>query len=181
MLDSFRILVLNHSFEPLQFCNARKAIIMVISGRAEQIESDGYVVRSPNSAFPLPVVIRILKSVKRHHRRTIAFSKKNILRRDNYTCQYCGDKEQALTVDHILPKSRGGGSNWTNVVVACKPCNLRKGSMTAIEAGMKLSKIPIKPDFYFHPLAIPSAAPPTHLASWQKYLPQKLYARSIGN
>ena len=174
MLDSFRILVLNYSFEPLQFCNARKALIMVLSGRAEQVECDGYQVKSPSSIFPLPTVIRVLKMVKRRARKNISFSKKNILRRDNFTCQYCGNKEQLLTVDHIVPKSRGGSTTWSNVVVACKPCNLKKGNQTAIEAGMKLFKKPSKPDYYLYPLTVPSA-PQSHLNSWLKYLPSKVF------
>ena len=151
MLDSFRILVLNYSFEPLQFCDARKALTMVMAGRAEEIETDGYLVRSPNKTFPLPIVIRVLKMINRRSRRNIAFSKKNILRRDNYTCQYCGDKNHNLTVDHIIPKSRGGSASWTNLVVACKSCNLSKGNLTASEAGMKLSTKPSKPEYYFYP------------------------------
>ena len=172
MLDSFRILVLNYSFEPLQFCNARKALIMVMSGRAEQVECDGYLVRSPSRAFPLPIVIRVLKMVRRHSRKNISFSKKNILRRDNYTCQYCGNREQTLTVDHIIPKSRGGSTTRSNVVVACKPCNLSKGNQTVIEAGLKLYKKPSKPDYHLYSLTVPSA-PRTHLESWFKYLPSK--------
>lgn len=138
MLDSLRILVLNYSYEPMQFCNAKRGIVMVLSGRAEEVECDGYVVRSPSNSFPLPTVIRVLKMVKKKARKSIAFSKKNILRRDNYKCQYCGENQKILTVDHILPKSRGGKTSWTNVVTACKPCNLSKGSQTAVEAGMKL-------------------------------------------
>ncbi len=180
MLDSFRILVLNYSFEPLQFCNARKALIMVMSGRAEQVEYDGYMVRSPSRTFPLPTVVRVLKMVKRRTRKNISFSKKNILRRDNYTCQYCGVKDQVLTVDHIIPKSRGGTTTWTNVVVACKPCNLNKGNQTAIEAGMELFKKPSKPEYYLYPLIVPSA-PPSHLESWLKYLPSKVYSQSARN
>ena len=180
MLDSFRILVLNYSFEPLQFCNARKALTMVMAGRAEQVECDGYMVRSPNMTFPLPIVIRVLKMIKRRSRRNIAFSKKNILRRDNYTCQYCGDKSHSLTVDHIIPKSRGGNASWTNMVVACKPCNLSKGNQTATEAGMELSRKPSRPEYYLYPLAVPSA-PVTHVESWRKYLPSKVFSITSDN
>jgi len=127
MLESLKSLVLNYSYEPLQFCSAKHAIVMVLSGRAEEVESDGYIVRSPTTAFPLPAVIRTLKLVRKNRNNKIAFSKKNILRRDESTCQYCGEKYQSMTVDHIFPKSKGGKEQWENVVVACKPCNLRKG------------------------------------------------------
>lgn len=176
MLDSLKILVLNYSYEPLQFCGAKRGLLMVLSGRAEQIECDGYVVRSPSTSFQLPIVIRVLKMVKRNHRRQVAFSKKNILRRDNYTCQYCGDRERMLTVDHVLPKSRGGKTSWNNVVVACKPCNLKKGNKTAREAEMELSQKPRRPDFSYHPFIVPDG-PASHVESWKKYLPPSIASR----
>ena len=167
MLDSVKSLVLNYSYEPLQFCSAKRAIIMVFNGRAEFLESDGYVVRSPTTTFKLPAVIRVLNIVKRSRRKGIAFSKKNILRRDNFTCQYSGSNDNALTVDHIFPKSRGGKSNWINVVVACKPCNLKKGNQTPSEKGMQLIKKPSMPEFYWPFFQIPSG-PTSHLKIWRK-------------
>ena len=97
-------LVLNYSYEPLQFCSAKRALIMIFNERAEFIESDGYVVRTPTTTFKLPAVIRVLNIVKRTKRRGISFSKKNILRRDNFTCQYCGTINNSLTVDHVTSK-----------------------------------------------------------------------------
>lgn len=170
MLDEHKILILNFSYEPLQFCSAKRGIVMVLSGRAEKIEADGYMVRSPSLAFPLPTVIRVLRIVRRNYRKGLAFSKKNILRRDDYTCQYCGEREHPLTVDHVLPKSRGGKTTWTNIVVACKPCNLRKGNRTIHEADMQLFRKPSRPNFYFQPFLIPSG-PQSHVESWLKYLP----------
>ncbi len=180
MLDDQKILILNFSYEPLQFCTAKRGIIMVLSGRAEKIESNGYIVRSPNQNFALPTVIRVLKMVRRNYGKGLSFSKKNIMRRDNYTCQYCGIRENMLTVDHVIPKSRGGGTSWTNVVVACKPCNLKKGSRTAVEAGMPLKKKPFRPNFHYHSFVIPSASE-EHLESWYKYLPPALKARNTFN
>ncbi len=180
MFDSIKILVLNYSYEPLQFCSAKRAIIMILSGRAENIESDGFVVRSPSVSYPLPAVIRVLNMVRRKRKRGISFSKKNILRRDNFTCQYCGKSNNILTVDHICPKSRGGKTNWTNVVVACKPCNLKKGSQNLHETGMRLKKTPSKPDYLFFHFSIPSG-PESHLQIWQKYLPAKFLSKSLAN
>ena len=177
MLDSLKILVLNYTYEPLQFCNAKRGIVMVLTGRAEQLDCDGYVVRSPSTSFQLPTVIRVLKIVKRTPRKGISFSKKNILRRDNYTCQYCGETSSSLTVDHVQPKSRGGKTTWTNVVVACKPCNLKKGNYNLTEVDMKLLVKPYKPDFQLNPFIIPSS-PKSYLESWRKYLPAKLFAGS---
>ncbi|KMP11246.1 HNH endonuclease [Candidatus Nitromaritima sp. SCGC AAA799-A02] len=180
MLNSVKSLVLNYSFEPLQFCSAKRAIVMVLAGRAEFLESDGYVVRSPSTTFRLPAVIRVLKMVKRSRRKGVAFSKKNILRRDNFTCQYCGVSNNLLTVDHILPKSRGGKTSWNNVVVACKPCNLKKGNQTPSEKGMELVRKPRKPNFHWPLFHIP-AGPRSHLEIWQKYLPGSIFAKPSMN
>ena len=177
MLGSVKSLVLNYSYEPLQFCSAKRAIVMVLSGRAEFIESDGYVVRSPTTTFKLPAVVRVLNIVRRTRRKGIAFSKKNILRRDNFTCQYCGSHENPLTVDHILPKSRGGKSSWNNVVVAYKPCNLKKGNQTPSEKGMQLGKKPSKPEFHWPIFQLPSG-PISHLKIWEKYLPKSIFAKT---
>ena len=178
MLNTLKSLVLNYSYEPLQFCSAKRAIIMVLNGRAEFLESDGYIVRSPTTTFKLPAVIRVLNIVKRSRRKGIAFSKKNILRRDNFTCQYCGNNERSLTVDHIIPKSRGGKSNWNNVVVACKPCNLKKGNQAPSEKGMQLHKKPSKPEFQWPFFQVP-CGPTSHLEIWEKYLPKSIFAKTI--
>ena len=180
MLNSLKILILNYSYEPLQFCSAKRGLVMVLSGRAEQIECDGYVVRSPSMSLQVPTVIRVLNMVKRKARKSVSFSKKNILRRDNFTCQYCGDMERPLTIDHVIPKSRGGKTTWTNVVVACKPCNMKKGSRTAREASMRLNKSPSRPNFSFHQLVVPGA-PPSHVDSWMKYLPKSFIAQTSIN
>lgn len=180
MLSSVKSLVLNYSYEPLQFCSAKRAIIMILNGRAEFIESDGYVVRSPTTTFKLPAVIRVLNIVKRNRSKQAAFSKKNILRRDNYTCQYCGTCENPLTIDHVLPKSRGGESKWNNVVVACKDCNLKKGNLTPLEKGMKLSKKPSKAELQWPFFQLPGG-PISHLEIWKKYLPKSIFAKTISD
>ena len=147
MLNSVKSLVLNYSYEPLQFCSAKRAIIMVFNERAEFIESDGYVVRTPTTSFKLPAVIRVLNIVKRTKRRSISFSKKNILRRDNFTCQYCYYKFSAneLTFDHLIPRCLNGKTTWNNVVSACTSCNLKKGRRLLNHSDMKLEKIPKRP------------------------------------
>lgn len=180
MLTSFKILVLNYSYEPLQFCSAKRAVVMVLSGRAEQIECDGFQIRTPSSSYPLPAVIRILKMVKRNRRRQVAFSKKNILRRDNYTCQYCGISKHPMTVDHVLPKSRGGKTDWENVVVACKPCNLKKSNRTPAEMGIPLLSRPSRPDMHWIHFAVPKG-PESHVRIWKKYLPKKVFNRYAFN
>ncbi len=180
MLNTLKILILNFSYEPLQFCTARRGLVMVLSGRAEQIECDGYLVRSPSISLQVPTVIRVLNLVKRKVRKSVSFSKKNILRRDGFMCQYCGDRDHPLTVDHIIPKSRGGKTIWVNVVVACKPCNMKKGNRTAREANMRLRKAPSRPKFNFHQIVVP-VGPPSHVESWMKYLPKAFVARNSMN
>ncbi|HIE80229.1 MAG TPA: HNH endonuclease, partial [Nitrospinaceae bacterium] len=130
-----------------------------------------------STSFELPTVIRVLKMVRRNRKKGLAFSKKNILRRDNYTCQYCGISTHPLTVDHVVPKSRGGKTNWTNIVVACKTCNLKKGDRTPLEVDMTLVRLPRKPDYQFIPFIVPSG-PDSHVEIWQKYLPNKILAKS---
>ena len=177
MLNSFKSLVLNYSYEPLQFCSARRALIMIFGCRAEELDSSDYCVRTPTTNFAIPTVIRVLKMVHRNHKNGISFSKKKILRRDNYTCQYCGASDHPLTVDHIMPKSRGGKTNWTNVVAACKSCNLRKGNRTPVEIDMQLKCKPMKPDYSFAPFIIPPS-PDSHIEIWQKYIPQKMLVKT---
>jgi len=137
------VLVLNASYEPINVCAARRAIVLVLKGVASTEERTGGKVASPRMSVPLPSVIRLLE-YRRIPRQTRALSRKNILLRDRYTCQYCGHKSPAneLTMDHVIPRSRGGGSSWENLVTSCIRCNNRKGSQTPEEADMALNRPP---------------------------------------
>ena len=159
-MDEIAVLVLNQTFEPLQFTNARRAIILLLSGKAEPVEASARVLRSPSRAFPLPAVIRLGVYIRKPFLDRVAFNKKNILRRDGYTCQYCNRRGERLTVDHVVPRSRGGDTSWTNVVAACLRCNLHKGNRTLEDAGMALVRPPSHPQFLFsiHLLRHPHAA-----------------------
>ncbi len=169
-MDEIAVLVLNYTFEPLHFTNARRAITLLLSGKAEGVESSPRVIRSPSMSFHLPAVIRLVVYIRKPFLDRVAFNKKNILRRDGYSCQYCGRRGERLTVDHVLPRSRGGLTTWTNVVAACLRCNLHKGNRTIEESGMKLIREPIHPKFLFsvHLLRHPHAH--SFLDSWRKYL-----------
>ena len=169
-MDEIAVLVLNYTFEPLHFTNAKRAITLLLSGKAESVEPSPRVVRSPSISFQLPAVIRLAVYIRKPFLDRVAFNKKNILRRDSYTCQYCGRRGERLTVDHILPRSRGGETTWTNVVAACLRCNLRKGNRSLGEAGMWLIREPVHPQFLFsvHLLRHPHAN--SFLDSWRKYL-----------
>ncbi|MBI3127283.1 MAG: HNH endonuclease [Candidatus Tectomicrobia bacterium] len=169
MLDGARVLVLNQTYEPIHICNARRAIRMVLLGKAVSIEDDGLLVRSESFQFRLPAVIRLLRFVHIPRTGDIPFSKKNIWRRDNYTCQYCGSMDAVLTVDHVIPRSRGGLSSWENVLCCCRACNARKGDRLPHEAGMTPLRPPRKPRF-FHPEAMGPRLNDAVRQHWSKYL-----------
>jgi 5-methylcytosine-specific restriction endonuclease McrA len=169
-MDEVAVLVLNGSFEPLHFTNARRAITLLLSGKAETVEPSPRVIRSPSHSFPLPSVIRLAIYIRKPFVERVAFNKKNILRRDHYACQYCGRRGDRLTVDHVVPRSLGGQTSWTNVVAACLRCNLRKGNRSPEEAGLALRRAPTPPEFLFsiHFLRHPHG--PSFLDAWRKYL-----------
>ncbi|WP_235204179.1 HNH endonuclease [Deinococcus sp. RL] len=145
-LSAPRVLVLNASYEPLHVTSVKRAITLVQYGVAEVLELGGDVVRSPSTVLRVPSVIRLRRYVRRPRVHPVPFNRRNVLRRDTYTCQYCGSS-QDLTLDHVLPRSRGGRHSWDNVTTACRPCNQRKGNRTPDEAGMPLRSRPLAPTF----------------------------------
>lgn len=137
------VLVLNASYEPINVCAARRALVLVLKGVASAEAHSSSCVHSTRQALKVPSVIRLLEYRRIPHQ-SRALSRKNILLRDRYTCQYCGKTLPSgeLTLDHVIPRSRAGESSWENLVASCNPCNNRKGSRTPEEAGMKLHKAP---------------------------------------
>ena len=137
------VLVLNASFEPINVCAVRRAVVLVLKGLASAEEHSAFEVRSARRAFQIPSVIRLL-DYRRIPHQTRALSRKNILMRDKFTCQYCHRTIPSgeLTLDHVVPRSRAGETAWENLVACCHPCNNRKGSRTPEEAGMKLARAP---------------------------------------
>ncbi len=143
------MLVLNQSYQPLTVCDIRKAIVLIYLQKAEiVISDDSKQIRSVSETFRFPSVIKLVRYVKVPFQ-SIDLSRKNILKRDNHTCQYCGSKK-SLTLDHVLPRSRGGQDTWENLVVACISCNNRKGNRLPSEAGMPLFSRPSKPDYFMY-------------------------------
>ncbi|MEC7434681.1 MAG: HNH endonuclease, partial [Actinomycetota bacterium] len=132
------VLVLNASFEPLSVVSARRATCLVLADKAEIIESGEELVRSPSFAMNVPLVVRLRYMVKAPRQRRAVLSRRAVFARDDYQCQYCG--AHADSIDHILPRSRGGHHSWENLVAACKPCNLSKRDRTPEEAGMVLRR-----------------------------------------
>src|SRR6202162_2236385 len=127
-MDDIAVLVLNYTYEPLHFTNARRAVTLLLAGKAESVESSPRVIRSPSRAFPLPSVIRLASYIRKPFLERVAFNKKNILRRDGYTCQYCSRRGEKLTGDHVMPRLSGGQTTRTNVGAACRRGNLFQGT-----------------------------------------------------
>jgi len=137
------VLVLNATYEPVNVCGARRAIILILKGAALAEEESAREIRAASLAMRVPSVIRLLE-YNRIPYQTRVLSRKNILIRDHYTCQFCAETLAAaqLTLDHVLPRSQGGKSTWENLVACCYQCNNSKGDRTPEQAGMKLLRPP---------------------------------------
>lgn len=165
---NFPVLVLNQSYEPLNICRARRAVVLIFQGKAEMLENGSGFIHSAHCIFPLPSVIRLAYLIKRP-RPERKLSRLEVFNRDHYTCQYCGRETRQLTLDHVTPRHRGGEHSWENVVSACISCNRRKAGKTPYEAGMKLIRHPYPPSGNL-PFYIPYHYLQTQ-SEWQKYLP----------
>ena len=137
------VLVLNFDYTPLNVTSIRRGFVLVDKGKAEIVKSDENPITAGYNTYVRPLIIRLLKYIK-HHVRTLRASRPRIYKRDNYECVYCGSKKD-LTLDHVLPKSRGGGNDWTNLVTSCFKCNLKKGNKTPDEARMVMKQKPFVP------------------------------------
>lgn len=138
------VLVLNQDYRAISICNAERAVVLLWLQKAEIIsEKPNRVIRTSSIAFPFPSIIRLKHYVHVPYRNVI-LSRRNVLRRDNFQCQYCG-RQDGLTLDHVLPRSRGGRDVWDNLVAACISCNNRKGNKTPEEALMPLKRKPFRP------------------------------------
>jgi 5-methylcytosine-specific restriction endonuclease McrA len=137
------VLVLNASYEPINVCAVRRALVLVLKGVASAEEHAAHAVHSSKRSMRVPSVIRLLEYRRIPHQ-TRSLSRKNILMRDRYTCQYCLKvfPSAELTLDHVIPRSRHGETSWENLVACCHPCNNRKGNRTPEEAGLKLNRPP---------------------------------------
>ena len=143
-LTSSPVLVLNQNYQPLNICNARRAVVLVGGGKAELLLNGRGNVRSVSRTFPIPSVIRLFLMVKQPLVRR-RLSRQAVFHRDDFTCQYCGKETTELTLDHIIPRSRRGVHAWENVVSACISCNHRKAGRTPAEASMALRGAPRAP------------------------------------
>lgn len=137
-----RVLVLDASRKPFHICSVHRAVSLLFRDKAQVVEANGKMLADH---FPLPLVIRLNTYVDARAERPLAPTRRNILIRDRFTCQYCGKRSGELTFDHVLPRSRGGASSWENLVTACRQCNLSKGNRTPAEAGLELLSTPLRP------------------------------------
>lgn len=138
------VLVLNANFAPINVCTTKRAIVLMFAGKASLVLNGRGVIRAVTRTVPRPSIIRLGVMIKRP-RPHVILSKREIFRRDNYTCQYCGQHKKNLTVDHVLPRHLGGEHSWQNLVAACAACNHFKGGRTMEQANMRLLKQPVEP------------------------------------
>jgi 5-methylcytosine-specific restriction endonuclease McrA len=165
--SSGRVLVLNASFEPINVCTVRRAAVLILKNRAEILEQGEWALHAECFTLARPVVIRLLTYVKiprDAHRRKI--TRRAVFARDRWTCQYCGHERGNLTVDHVVPRSKGGTSTWENIVTCCAPCNRRKGDRLPRQANMVPAHTPKAPS---STIFIHVATPPIP-AAWEQYL-----------
>ncbi len=164
MLES-RVLVLNQNYEPMSVCSAKRAVVLLYLEKAEVIEKNHEQVHSVNMTIDLPSIVRLSRYINVPRKR-ILLNRKNIIKRDNHQCQYCGTYDGSVTVDHLIPRDRGGLDTWENLVCACMKCNTKKRNRTPREAHMKLLRKPRKPGYLFfiqHHLGV-------HDDCWKPYL-----------
>jgi 5-methylcytosine-specific restriction endonuclease McrA len=142
------VLVLNITFEPLSLVSVRRAVVLLLREKAELVEATERHLCSSKHTLPEPLVIRLTRYVRLPHR-SVPPTRAAVMLRDSYTCQYCNDNpgRHELTVDHVLPRSRGGGHGWENLTTACKACNHQKGNRTPEEADMILRRKPFEPSY----------------------------------
>jgi 5-methylcytosine-specific restriction endonuclease McrA len=162
------VLVLNQNYEPLNVCNEKRAIVLIDRGKAEVLEHGKGHIRTPSNTYRCPSVIRLVYLIRRP-RPKARLTRREIFLRDNFTCQYCGARAKDMTLDHVIPRHRGGKHTWENLVSACRSCNHRKGGKTVDEAKMSLRRQPFQPRVSASYML--SQYLPTNV-EWQKFVPE---------
>lgn len=163
-----QVLVLNLNYEPLNVCSFRRALGLVFLDKATVIETNGKMLRSERLTMQMPSVVRLNYQVKRPHPK-LRLSRRSIFARDNFTCQYCGKQTSPLTIDHVVPRNKGGAHTWENLVCSCIQCNNGKGNRTPTAAGLKLSNSPKRPRFVPY-INYSTFARAVEIVEWQPYL-----------
>jgi 5-methylcytosine-specific restriction endonuclease McrA len=146
-----QVLVLNQNLEPLNVCNLRRALVLVLGGKAEVLAQNHRQIHTVTRTIECPSVIRLYALVRRVFPQ-VRLTRREVFRRDGYVCQYCGQQTSHPTLDHVVPRHRGGQHTWENLVTACTRCNHRKGGRPLEEVGMRLLRPPVRPrasPYYF--------------------------------
>ncbi len=164
------VLVLNSDYEPLNVCNTRRAIVLVILGKADVLHARDRMMTHMSGTFAAPSVVKL-----RHHVRRplpeLKLSRRTVFARDNYTCQYCGLQTRELTIDHVVPRRLGGRTAWENVVAACRKCNTRKSDKPLDQSGLRLRRQPTRPHYVPY-ISLTKYLAARKNAEWRDYLPQ---------
>jgi 5-methylcytosine-specific restriction endonuclease McrA len=144
-----RVLVLNATYEPLSIISVRRAVVLLLKEKAELVEAAAERLHAERAVLPVPLVIRLVYYVRIPRQIGMTPTRNGVLLRDNLTCQYCGAApgRAGLTLDHVVPRCRGGDTGWDNVVACCQTCNTRKGDRTPEEAEMELRRRPGRPHY----------------------------------
>src|SRR6188508_484872 len=161
-----QVLVLNASYEPLNVTSVRRAHVLVFKGKAEVLEELDQPLHSASDTYPWPHVIRLVHYVRVPRAVQRKISRRALFARDGWRCVYCGTASGRLTLDHVVPRSRGGDSVWENVVTSCAPCNMRKGNRLPHEVEMTPRKPPRPPT----PVLFIQLAAPKIPQTWAPYL-----------
>lgn len=173
---SGRVLVLNASFEPINVCTVRRAIVLILKEKAEMIDEGDVQLHAEKVSMSRPNVIRLMRYVRIPYQSFARkITRRAVFARDGWECQYCG-RRGSLTMDHVVPRSKGGDTTWENVVTCCAGCNRRKGARSINQAGMKLRARPRAP----HATIFIRVASPTIPASWQPYVPSASQSDTSG-
>lgn len=140
------VLLLNQDYSPITTCSMERAFILVFLDKAELLtQAEDQAIRTVDKAYPMPAVIRLFRYINLPYR-GVVLTRQNVFKRDRFACQYCGSAK-TLTLDHIIPRSKGGKTSWANLVTACQPCNTRKGDRTPDQANLTLRSKPQKPTY----------------------------------
>jgi len=160
-----RVLVLNATYEPLAIVAPRRAVVLVLDRKADPIDGSGEWFHAERTQVEVPSVVRLRSMVTVDRSRELSISRRGVFVRDAATCQYCGDK--AETLDHVVPRSRGGLHSWDNVVAACRPCNVHKADRLLTETRLHLARHPSVPRrMSWVSVAVPHVPP-----QWRPWLP----------
>ena len=140
------VLLLNQDYSPVTVCSMERAFILVFLNKAELLTSaEDETIRTVDKSYPMPAVIRLFRYINLPYR-GVVLTRQNVFKRDKHACQYCGSSKN-LTLDHVIPRSKGGKTSWSNLVTACQSCNTRKGDRTLEQARLSLKTKPQKPTY----------------------------------